>query len=201
MDFNRSNYMTKSALLLERLKLVPKSYFSFVDLKKFYTGKEENLKVVVHRLVNQKRLYRLLRGYYTLNLTLMDWEQFACELVQPSYISLEYALHRYGIIDQIPTRITLVTPKKGREFTELPGQILEYSHLSPNFYFGYKVDDNTLIAEKEKALLDELYLISLKKRHLSIESLDLSMLNKKRFYQWLEKFPPYTQKSVQKLKL
>jgi predicted transcriptional regulator of viral defense system len=191
---------TKTTLFLEKLKTIPKSYFSFRDLTKFYPGKKKNLRIVVHRLVKQKKLIRLLKGYYTFDLTQIDWEQFACELVQPSYISLEYALHQYGIIDQVPARITLITTKKTREF-RLPNQVLEYSHINSKLYFGYKIQGNFLLAEKEKALLDELYLISLKKRHLSLENLDLVKINKKLFHQWLKKFPFYMQKLAKKLNL
>jgi len=189
-----------TTLFLEKLKTIPKSYFSFTDLTKFYPGKKENLKVVLHRLVAQSKLTRLIKGYYTLGLSAVDWEQFACEILRPSYISLEYALHRYDIIDQVPARITLITTKKGRVL-RLTNQILEYSHLTSKLYFGYNIQDNFLIAEKEKALLDELYLISLKKRHLSLENLDLSKINKKLFNHWLKKFPIYTQKLAKKLDL
>lgn len=191
---------TKTALFLEKLKTVPKSYLSFVDLKKFYPGKKENLKVILHRLVNQNKLIRVMKGYYVIDLALLDWEQFACELITPSYISLEYALHQYGIIDQVPARLTLITTKKSREF-RLPTQVLEYSHFNPDLYFGYKIQGNFLIAEKEKALLDELYLISLKKRHLSLKNLDLTTINKKLFNRWLKRFPSYTQKLAKELDL
>lgn len=190
----------KTDILIEELKLISKSYFSFADLGKFYSGNKKDLKVVVHRLVKQKRLSRLIKGYYALDLVRVDWEQFACELVQPSYVSLEYALNQYGIIDQIPARITLVTTKKSRELI-LPNQVLEYSHLNPKLYFGYKIEGNFLIAKKEKALLDELYLISLKKRHLSLESLDLTKINKNLFNEWSKKYPSYTQKLAKKLGL
>ncbi|MFH1890424.1 MAG: hypothetical protein ABIJ91_02575 [Candidatus Kuenenbacteria bacterium] len=188
----------KTNFLIEKLKSIPKSFFSFSDLGKFYSGRKEDLKVVVYRLIKQKKLIRLLKGYYTLELSQVDWQQFACELIQPSYISLEYALHQYGLIDQVPARITLVTQKKTREF-KFSSQVFEYSHFTPKFYFGYKIEGNFLIAEKEKALLDELYLISLKKRSLSLKSLDLTLINKKLFNLWLKKFPSYTQKLAQGL--
>ncbi|MFH1713036.1 MAG: hypothetical protein ABH896_02505 [Candidatus Jacksonbacteria bacterium] len=190
----------KTSLLLDKLKSISKSYFSSKDIAKFYSGSLKEATVVIHRLVKQKKLVRLLRGYYTLNLARVDWEQLACELIQPSYISFEYALNYYGIIDQIPMRITLATTKKGREY-ELPGQIFEYSHFTPKVYFGYQIQGNMVIAEREKALLDELYLISLKKRHLSLEGLNLNQINKKLFNQWLRKFPVYTQKLAKTLKI
>jgi len=190
--------MTKTSLMLEKIKAIPKSYFSIFDLKKVYAGKEKDLGVVLHRLAKQGKLVRLSRGYYALDVARVDWEQFACELVSPSYISLEYALHSYGILEQVPATITLATTKSSREF-QMVGQVLEYSHLNPKLYFGYKIQGNFLIAEKEKALLDELYLISLKRRHLSLESLDLSGINKGLFNKWLKKFPTYTQNLAKKI--
>lgn len=186
------------SLFIEKLKSIPKTYFSFRDMEKFYPGQKGDLKVVLHRLVKQNKVRRLLRGYYALDIFSVDWEQLACELVKPSYISFEYALHRHGLIDQIPTRVTLATTKKRRDF-QLPDQVLEYSHINSKLYFGYKVEGNFLIAEKEKALLDELYLISLKKRHLSLDSLNLENLNKKLFLEWLKKYPVYTQKLAREL--
>ena len=186
------------SLLLEKLKMIPKTYLSFADIAKLYSGKKDNLKVVLHRLVRQDKLNRLMKGYYAISGTNVDWEQFACEILRPSYISLEYALYSYGIIEQVPATITLITTKKTREL-QLPFQVLEYSHINPNLYFGYRIQDNFLIAEKEKALLDELYLISLKKRHFPLKSLDLSKINKKLFNQKLKKYPLYTQKLFQTL--
>ena len=186
------------ALFLEKLKTIPNTYFSFIDLVKLYSGKKENLKVLLCRLSAQDKLIHLRKGYYALDLAKIDWEQFACSTLKPSYISLEYALYQYGIIDQVPAKITLITTKKTRKFI-LPSQALEYSHITPKLYFGYKIEGNFLLAEKEKALLDELYLISLKKRHLSLKSLDLSKINKKLFNQWLKKFPICTQRLAQKL--
>lgn len=189
----------KTTIFLEKLKEIPKSYFSFVDLKKFYPGKIDNLKVVLHRLEKQGRIKRLMRSYYASDLSFVDLEQFACELL-PSYISLEYALNRYGIINQIPTQITLITTKRGREY-KLPNRVLAYSHINPKLYFGYRIHNNFLIAEKEKALLDEIYLISLKKRHLSLDSLDLSKIDKKLFNKWLKKFPVFTQRLANELSI
>lgn len=188
----------KTAKLLNNLQQISKSYFSFADLRKIYSGQPENLKVIVYRLIKQQKIFRLQKGYYALNLAQVDWEQLACEILQPSYISFEYALHYYELLDQIPARVTLATTKKNRELI-LTNQVFEYSHLNSKLYFGYKIQGNFLIAEKEKALLDEIYLISLKKRHLPLESLQINKINKKLFLDWSKKFPSYTQKLAKKI--
>ncbi|MCL4377950.1 MAG: hypothetical protein M1409_06170, partial [Actinobacteria bacterium] len=146
------------------------------------------------------KIIRLTRGFYTLNLSTVDWESLACEILKPSYISLEYALWRYGIINEIPARITLITTKKHRIYNLL-SNTFEYSYINPKIFMGYRIEKNILIAEKEKALLDEVYLINLKKRFLNLKSIDMSKINKKILKKWLKYYPPYTWKVLKEFKI
>lgn len=190
--------MSKIEKLLEKLRTVPKSYFSFKDLTKFYPGKEEILKVLLNRLVKKGRITRLTRGFYTLGLSEVNFESLACEMVIPSYISFEYALWKYGLINEIPSGITLATTKKTRIYT-LYNNVFEYSHLKENLFFGYKIDGETLIAEKEKAFLDEIYLISLRRRSLNLKKIDFSILRKNILLKWMKSYPLFTQELVKEL--
>ena len=180
----------KPTELIDKLKSIRKTYLSFNDIAKAYNGDRDELKVVLNRLVKQGRIKRIMKGYYAFNISLIDWEQFACEVLRPSYISLEYALWRYGIIDQIPTRITLITIKKSREFI-LENQVLEYTHIKPELYFGYEIYGNYLMAKKEKAILDEIYLICRGKRHLNLNEANLNDVDLNLLTEWAEKFPEY----------
>ncbi len=182
--------MPEINIFVERLKTFPKSYFSLTDLKKFYPGKEGNLPVVLNRLVKKKTIIRLMRGFYTLNLSFLDQEALACEILKPSYISFEYALWRHGMMNEVPARITLATTRQPRSYT-LPNSVLEYSHLTPKLFFGYRIEKNILLAEKEKAFLDEVYLISLKKRAFNLKRLDLSLLDKNRLKKWSLEYPVF----------
>lgn len=190
--------MTKTDVFIDRLRGISKTYFSYPDLKKFYPGKEDNLPVVINRLLKRGRLFRIIKGYYTLNFSSMDWESLACERLKPSYISLESALWRYGLMNEIPARITLITTKKSRTHI-LKDNIFEYSHLNPKLFFGYKIEKNILMAEKEKAFLDEIYLISLKKRSLNIKRLNMASLDKRRIIKWKRHYPNFTQKFLDKV--
>ena len=185
--------MSEAGILLERLKGFPKSYFSKNDLRKFYPGKESNLGVILNRLVKDRKIIRLIRNFYALNLTTLDWEALSCEMVKPAYISLEYALWRYSMLSEVPARITLITTQKSRLYT-LTGNIFEYSHLNPKLFFGYKIEKNILLAEKEKSFLDELYLISLKKRSLNLKKLDLASLDRGLLKKWSRVYPSFTQR-------
>ena len=125
-------------------------------------------------------------------------ESLSSEMLKPSYISLEYALWRYGVISEIPARITLVTTKKPRLYI-FPNNTFEYSHFNSALFFGYRIEKNVLLAEKEKALLDEFYLISLKKREINLGSFTLSSLNKNLLKKWLKFYPAFTQKLAEKV--
>ena len=63
--------------------------------------------------------------------------------------------------------------------------------LPKDLFFGYTLDKGIYIAEPEKALLDELYLISRGKRTLDIKELDLGKIDKKKFDQYAKRFPAY----------
>jgi predicted transcriptional regulator of viral defense system len=184
---------------IEKTKGVSKTFFSFNDLTKFYQGKQKNLPVIINRLVKSGKIIRLTRGFYTFNLSMVDWEALACEILKPSYISLEYALWKYGIINEIPATITLITTKKHR-FYNLLSNTFEYSYINPKIFGGYKIEKNILIAEKEKALLDEVYFISLHKRIFNLKSIDISKINKKILKKWLKYYPPSILKLLQRFK-
>lgn len=179
--------------LLKKLKLIPKSYFSIKDIEKFHEGKSKSLSVTLNRLVKNELIFRISRGYYTFDITAVDFEQFACEVKKNSYVSLEYALYHHGLIDQVPEVITLVTSGKSA-ILETSTRKLEYSHLNKGLYFGYEVVGNMLMATKEKAILDELYLIALGKRSLTIKKEWFQQIDKNLFKKWLEKYPAMVKK-------
>lgn len=113
------------------------------------------LKLQLHQWVKAGDLIRLKRGLYAFSDSRLDKEEVARRLYSPCYISLEYALNLYGLIPDVPFSITLVTPKITRKFNTPYGQFV-YHKIKSQAFFGY--DPKTLIAEKEKTLLDYLYL-------------------------------------------
>lgn len=82
---------------------------------------------------------------------------------QPSYISLETALHEYGFIPEVSQSVMSVTTKKTNSFSALETTFYykkirsdAYTGYGPREYFGQEV----LMADPEKALTDYLYLRS-----------------------------------------
>lgn len=101
-------------------------------------------------------------------------------LVQPSYISLEYALSLYGILAESVFTITYITTKKTRLFQG--GQFsFSYKNIKPDLFFGYtekKYQNLTYcLATLAKAIFDFIYLTPLKTRKMTREFLSDSRFN------------------------
>lgn len=129
----------------------------------------KNKQVFLNQISGWKQrglLLSLKKGLYVLNeqdrkLT-PSREFIANQLVFPSYVSLEYALGYYNLIPERVYQVTSVTSKKTTEFENAFGTFT-YHSLKRELFFGYNgVEDENglqvLIAVKEKALLDYLYL-------------------------------------------
>lgn len=88
-------------------------------------------------------------------------EEIAFILYKPNYISVEFALKRYGLIPEMVYSITSVTTRTTRRFSNSLGSFI-YHHIAPRLFFGYTAQETRygkyLFAEPEKAILDYLHL-------------------------------------------
>jgi hypothetical protein len=118
-------------------------------------------------------------------------------LVTPSYLSLEYALWRYGLLPEAARAYTSVTTKSTRRFSNVLGTFT-YRTMKRSLLFGYRpvTDEGAehLLAEPEKALLDYLHLSSrgLEESPAQLEALRLQgdRLDRDRLLTWAGRFPP-----------
>lgn len=133
---------------------------------------------------------RAKQGIYITNFNPPTKFEIANYLYKPSYISFETALSSYGIIPETVYQITSATPKPTKEL-RLQNQSYQYLKIKKKLYFGYRPtkirDKLVLMADKEKALLDYLYLLSLKKREFN-ERLDLRRIDKKKLGNYVNFF-------------
>lgn len=113
-------------------------------------------------------LIRIKKGRYILRSTFDrqdDKEKYleylANKIYQPSYLSCEYVLNKYNLLTEAVYGITSVTTKKTKTFNNSFG-IFTYYSISPSLFFDYEINKfsnaNILIAKKEKAVFDFLYL-------------------------------------------
>ena len=77
----------------------------------------------------------------------------ACNAHFPSYISFWTALSYYHWSDQLPKKIYLCTTKYSKEINRS-----YYATIRKNRFFGYTQIGEIVIAEKEKAIIDSLFL-------------------------------------------
>lgn len=123
---------------------------------------------------------KIRNGLYALRTDQPQEEIIANRIYAPSYISFEYALNRYGIIPEIVYGITSATTRITREFV-VNNKSFTYSHIKKQAYRGYKAEKlggaTVLIAEPEKALVDYLYFVDLKRKTLN-ERLNVRRLKK-----------------------
>jgi len=124
---------------------------------------------------------RLRNGLYGLTSDPPSELEIANRLYFPSYVSFEYALSHYRIIPESVYTVTSATPKITREFI-VQGKSYEYYRIKREAYRGYrsqmKGQTMAFMAEPEKALVDYLYFVDLKRRTLN-ERLNLRNIKKK----------------------
>lgn len=180
----------KDIELIKKLRGFNKSYFNVADLEKVLDLKRDSLYVTLNRLVKSGLLIRLAKNIYSLFTESVDTEKIAGELYFPAYLSFEQALSYYGILSQIPYTRTFATKRPAKKII-IAGVEIEYSHLKKELFFGYILKNGKYIAEKEKALLDQLYMVSMGKRSVNIEELDLRDIDIGKLTEYAKKFPNF----------
>lgn len=134
-----------------------KKFFSLPDIVLLSGDRKALVSVQLSRLVKSGIVERPVRGWYANPFTQSTADELAMVIRHPSYISMEYALSKQGILSQNVFTITLVT-------TRLPyiyrtdETTLEYHQIKRTLFWGYESQDTVLIAEPEKALLDLIYI-------------------------------------------
>jgi len=174
--------------ILKKLKAFEKPYFKISDFEKIFGLKKESLYVKLNRLVKSGLLKRLQRGLYEVIFSEAQIEEIANQIYWPSYLSLESALAKAGIIDQIPYTLTFVTPKKSKKII-LGNREVEYRQIKKKLFFGYKKEGKILIAAPEKALIDQIYFYSLGKAFLNFKGWDFCNLKKEKLLRYSKPYP------------
>ncbi len=149
----------QSRSLLEKIGTLQKSVFTLTDLEKITGKKREYLKVYLFRLKKRGVLYEAERGKYILP----RQHPFitASHLLFPSYISFLSAYSYYQITTQIPRTITVVAVHS-KQSISLDNYTVKFVRFQPSRIFGFRkekfMEKEVFVAEKEKAIIDSLYL-------------------------------------------
>lgn len=187
------------ARFLKKLESFAKDYLTLADLEKLFNRKRNSLSILTNRLIKKGFLKRLRPGVYIVPEKFGQLDRIANQLYYPSYLSFVTVLGRGGFLNQIPYSLTFATTRKSKRIT-LGGIDVAYSQIKPELYFGYEMKQGVNIAEPEKALLDQLYLVSLGKAYLDFDELNLIDLDKKKFLSYAKKFPKRVRKGLREIK-
>jgi predicted transcriptional regulator of viral defense system len=184
-----------------------KKLFSVSDLSQLINEPKTSLMVQLTRLTKAKIITRVAHGWYANPFSQPTSEEVSMVLRIPSYLSLEYALSRQGILSQRPYTITLVTTQPPYTFQTEAIQY-EYHQIQKSLFWGYTQEKTVCIAHAEKALLDLLYIRGVCTKELSLnafrsllEDMDLEALNTRRLQEYTRRFGQRTIKLAQHLNL
>lgn len=153
---------------------------------------DSTLDKIIRRLINSEVVVRGERGKYLVQGTLLDPYVIANFLRTPSYISFETALNHHGILSQFPYEISSATPSKSGE-KHVENKLYTYIHLQKSLFWGYSKQNDYLIAEPEKALLDQLYLHIKGFRGFPLDEYDLSRIDTPKLRKYLKQMPKLVQ--------
>lgn len=123
--------------------------------------------VQLSQWTKNRYLIKLKNGVYVFSerKDLLSMEAISHSLFEPSYISLERALSRHGLIPEIVYNCTALTTRKTKTIKNDFGVFI-FRNIKKDLFFGYNTIHEEggvyFLAEPEKALLDYLYLNSAK---------------------------------------
>jgi predicted transcriptional regulator of viral defense system len=109
----------------------------------------------------------------------------------PAYVSLQSALFRRGLIEQVPSVVYAVTPGRTRRVTTPLGAV-SFHRIPAALFEGFAVgDDGVKMATAEKALFDLLYLGPTRSRLFAqLPEFELPRTFRwKEVRRWLDKIP------------
>ncbi|MEO8637273.1 MAG: hypothetical protein ABI430_00005 [Candidatus Taylorbacteria bacterium] len=143
----------------ELLENLTDSIFSIQDLR--IMG-QKVIPAQFTSLAKSKQIIRLKNGLYAIanKKNELTQENISFRLYQPSYLSLEWALHYHGLIPEIVYTPTSITTRNTRQIKNDFG-LFVYRHIKKELFWGYTIQETGarmfLLAEPEKALLDYIY--------------------------------------------
>ena len=171
-----------------------KKLFSLSDLAQLTGENKSSLSVQLTRLVKTNVISRIAPAWYENPFAPPSIEETAMVIRYPSYLSLEYALSKQGILSQTVHTLILVTTKLPYTY-KTDRAVYEYHQIKKSLFWGYKREGTVLTAEPEKALLDMIYIRCVRNGGMTQEDLasmvndmDVSEFDRKRLKQYAKRF-------------
>lgn len=144
---------------LQKIQQLGVPSFETRDISALLRVTPANASALLSRLATRSFVRRLARGRWSIGAN-PNREQLAEQVAAPSpaYVSLQSALFRHGLIEQVPDVLYAVTLGRARR-VQTPAGTVSLHRMPPALFGGYEItDDGAKVATAEKALFDLLYL-------------------------------------------
>jgi predicted transcriptional regulator of viral defense system len=144
---------------LQKIQQLGVTSFETRDISALLRVTPANASALLSRLSRRGFVRRLSRGRWSIGAQ-YNRELLAEQVASPwpAYVSLQSALFRHGLIEQVPDVLFAVTLGRARR-VRTPVGTVSLHRMPPALFGGYEMaDDGTKLAIAEKALFDLLYL-------------------------------------------
>lgn len=190
----------KTIELIKALDRLNKPFYSIADIEKITGLSRKSLYVALKRLVDKGALERIGSGIYRSFTGKSEAERVAAALYMPCYLSFESALSRYDVLNLVPYTLSFATTRKTKRLA-VEGRDVEFRQIKKDLFWGYEMKGGIYIAKPEKAFLDLLYLASRGMASLDLDEMDIKKLSKTALKKFSKRFPKYTQRYLEKIKI
>jgi predicted transcriptional regulator of viral defense system len=144
---------------LQKIRRLGVPAFETRDVSALLRVTPANASVLLSRLASRGFVQRLARGRWSIG-DQPNREKLPEQVAAPSpaYVSLQSALFRHGLIEQVPEVIYAVTLGRARR-VQTPAGTVSLHRMPSQLFGGFNIsDDGAKVATAEKALFDLLYL-------------------------------------------
>ncbi len=172
-------------------KLENLSYFNKDTISQFVDINKNALSQDVKRWIQNGTLIQLKKGFYVtsnyferLGNKTPYLEFISNKLREPSYLSLEYILQKYGVLTESIYSINSITIKSSRIYRNNLGLFI-YRNIKDELFTGFNITEKNGFIVKEstkaKALFDWLYLRMLRFKKIDLAVMESFRLNLENF--------------------
>ncbi len=169
-----------------RLAAMGEQVFHIDDLANIWgISNKHTLRITLSRYTKAGMLKRVYRGLYAIReLDTIDPHLVGVKVIHgPAYISCETILFEHGIINQLPTAISIISGQSKEFF--IGGQRYKSRKIKPQYLFndaGIQIINNVRTATLERALADMYYYHP----HKVIDAYDSNLIDWKKYNEIVE---------------
>ena len=161
-QYHYTNYKTPSkngSQLIGSIKAEDLLVFGVDEVKSLTGWNKNRIHNTLSNLNKKGHIIRLKKNTYTLEKHFFENTfKVITESIKPSYISFWTALSSYGFTEQQVNVIQLISTKQFHDL-EIRNVNVEISTFKPEKFFGYDEIQGAVIADKEKSLVDSLFML------------------------------------------